>query len=177
MKKKLVILTLCGMMVTSALAGGMATQTFAAETDGAPMVIATLDDQNQIPNPWKDYETIKDAQDATGFSVKLPKKITGYKKTAIQAVDKAILQVFYETDDAEILIRKAVASEGKDISGDYNDYAKVSKVKAKGCTITIKGTAKKKKLAVWTEGIYSYSVYASKGMSQKALLKLVKQVQ
>ena len=176
MKKKLVILTLCGMMVTSALAGGMATQTFAAETDGTPMVIATLDDQNQIPNPWKDYESLKDAQDAAGFSVKLPKKITGYKKVAIQAVDKAILQVFYEKDDAEILIRKAVVSEGKDISGDYNDYAKVSKVKVKGNTVTVKGSAKKKNLALWTDGTYSYSVYASKGMSQKALLKLVKQV-
>lgn len=176
MKKKLVILTLCGMVVTSALAGGMATQTFAAETDGTPMVIATLDNQNQIPNPWKDYESIRDAQDAVGFSVKLPKKISGYKKAAIQAVDKAILQVFYEKDGAEILIRKAVASEGKDISGDHSDYAKVSKVKEKGNTITIKGTAKKKMLAVWTDGTYSYSVYASKGMSQKALLKFVKQV-
>ncbi len=177
MKKKLVILTLCGMVVTSALAGGMATQTFAAETDGTPMVIATLDNQNQIPSPWKDYESLKDAQDAAGFKVKLPKKISGYKKSVIQAIDKEMLQVFYEKGDAEILIRKAPEAQGKDISGDNNEYAKVSKVKKNGKTITIKGTAKKKNLAIWSDGDYSYSVSSSKGLSQKALLKIVKQVQ
>lgn len=177
MKKKLVILTLCGMVVTSALAGGMATQTFAAETDGTPMVIATLDNQNQIPSPWKDYESLRDAQDAVGFKVKLPKKISGYKKSVIQAIDKEMLQVFYEKGDAEILIRKAPEAQGKDISGDNNEYAKVSKVKKNGKTITIKGTAKKKNLAIWSDGDYSYSVSSSKGLSQKALLKIVKQVQ
>lgn len=177
MKKKLVILTLCGMVVTSALAGGMATQTFATETDGTPMVIATLDNQNQIPSPWKDYESLKDAQDAAGFKVKLPKKISGYKKSVIQAIDKEMLQVFYEKGDAEILIRKAPEAQGKDISGDNNEYAKVSKVKKNGKTITIKGTAKKKNLAIWSDGDYSYSVSSSKGLSQKALLKIVKQVQ
>ncbi len=177
MKKKLVILTLCGMMATSALAGGMTTQVFAADQGEDIMVISALDDQNQIPNPWKDYESLKDAQDAAGFKVKLPKKISGYKKSAIQAIDKEILQVFYEKDDEEILIRKAPVTQGKDISGDYNEYAKVSKVKKNGKTITIKGAAKKKNLAIWSDGDYSYSVSSSKGLSQKALLKIVKQVQ
>lgn len=177
MKKKLVILTLCGMMATSALAGGMTTQVFAAEPSEEIMVISALDDQNKIPNPWKDYESLKDAQDAAGFKVKLPKKISGYKKSVIQAIDKEMLQVFYEKGDAEILIRKAPEAQGKDISGDNNEYAKVSKVKKNGKTITIKGTAKKKNLAIWSDSDYSYSVSSSKGLSQKALLKIVKQVQ
>lgn len=64
MKKKLVVLTLCGMMATSALAGGMTMQTFAAETGDEPMVISYLEGQDdQIPNPWKDYKTLKDAED------------------------------------------------------------------------------------------------------------------
>lgn len=64
MKKKLVVFTLCGMMATSALAGGMTMQTFAAETGDEPMVISYLEGQDdQIPNPWKDYKTLKDAED------------------------------------------------------------------------------------------------------------------
>ena len=58
MKKKLVVLTLCGMMATSALAGCMTMQTFAAETGDEPMVISYLEGQDdQIPNPWQDYKT------------------------------------------------------------------------------------------------------------------------
>ena len=120
-------------------------QTFAADTGDEPMVISYLEGQDdQIPNPWKDYKTLKDAEDATGFSIKLPKKITGYKKSVIQAVDQEILQVYYEKGEEEVLIRKAVISQGKDIRND---------------------------------GTYSYSVSTSNGMSQKALLKIVKQVQ
>ena len=64
MKKKLVVFTLCGMMATSALAGGMTMQTFAADTGDEPMVISYLEGQDdQIPNPWKDYKTLKDAED------------------------------------------------------------------------------------------------------------------
>lgn len=35
----------------------------------------------------------------------------------------------------------------------------------------------KKNLAIWTDGVYSYSVSSTKGLSQKALFKIVKQVQ
>ena len=97
----------------------------------------------------------------------------------IQAVDGSVLQVFYKNGDKEILIRKALVSQGKDISGDYNAYDVTKKVSVKGKKgkVTIKGTEKKKNLAVWSDGTYSYSLYTSAGMSQKALIRLVKQVQ
>ena len=97
----------------------------------------------------------------------------------IQAVDGLVLQVFYKSGDKEILIRKALISQGKDISGDYNVYDVTKKVSVKGKKrkVTIKGTEKKKNLAVWSDGNYSYSLYTSAGMSQKALIRLVKQVQ
>ena len=180
MKKKLVVLTLCGMMATSALAGCMTMQTFAAETGDEPMVISYLEGQDdQIPNPWQDSKTLKEVADATGFSIKRPKKITGYKRSAIQAVDQEILQVYYEKGEEEILIRKAVISQGKDISGDCNKYDVTKKVAVKGKKgkVTVKGSDKKKYVAIWNDGTYSYSVSTSNGMSKNALLKIVKQVQ
>ena len=101
------------------------------------------------------------------------------KCSGIQAVDGLVLQVFYKSGDKEILIRKALVSQGKDISGDYNVYDVTKKVSVKGKKrkVTIKGTEKKKNLAVWSDGTYSYSLYTSAGMSQKALIRLVKQVQ
>lgn len=144
---------------------------------GIPVISAQ--EGEQIPNPWKEYTSVKDAENAVGFSVKLPKKISGYTKDMIQAVDGLVLQVFYKSGDKEILIRKALVSQGKDISGDYNVYDVTKKVSVKGKKrkVTIKGTEKKKNLAVWSDGTYSYSLYTSAGMSQKALIRLVKQVQ
>ena len=54
----------------------------------------------------------------------------GYTKDMIQAVDGLVLQVFYKSGDKEILIRKALVSQGKDISGDYNVYDVTKKVLA-----------------------------------------------
>lgn len=150
---------------------------FAAESPETPVISAQ--EGEQIPNPWKEYTSVKDAENAVGFSVKLPKKISGYTKDMIQAVDGLVLQVFYKNGDKEVLIRKALVSQGKDISGDYNVYDVTKKVSVKGKKgkVTIKGTEKKKNLAVWSDGTYSYSLYTSAGMSQKALIRLVKQVQ
>ena len=167
MKKKLVVCILCGMMAMSALTCGIGS-VFAAESPETPVISAQ--EGEQIPNPWKEYTSVKDAENAVGFSVKLPKKISGYTKDMIQAVDGLVLQVFYKSGDKEILIRKALVSQGKDISGDYNVYDVTKKV-------SVKGKEKKKNLAVWSDGTYSYSLYTSAGMSQKALIRLVKQVQ
>ena len=177
MKKKLVVVTLCGMMAMSVVATGMAGNVFAA--DKAADAVTAAQEGEQIPNPWKDYTSIREAEDAAGFSITLPKKISGYKKDAIQAVDGEILQVFYKNGDKEILIRKAPVEQGKDISGDYNTYDVTQKVSVKGKKgkITVKGTQEKKYLAVWNDGTYSYSVSTSAGMSKKALIKLAKQVQ
>ena len=153
MKKKLVVCILCGMMAMSALTCGIGS-VFAAESPETPVISAQ--EGEQIPNPLKEYTSVKDAENAVGFSVKLPKKISGYTKDMIQAVDGLVLQVFYKNGDKEVLIRKALVSQGKDM---------------------IKGTEKKKNLAVWSDGTYSYSLYTSAGMSQKALIRLVKQVQ
>ena len=160
MKKKLVVCTLCGMMAMSALTCGIGS-VFAAESPETPVISA------------------QEGENAVGFSVKLPKKISGYTKDMIQAVDGSVLQVFYKNGDKEILIRKALVSQGKDISGDYNAYDVTKKVSVKGKKgkVTIKGTEKKKNLAVWSDGTYSYALYTSAGMSQKALIRLVKQVQ
>lgn len=127
MKKKLVVCILCGMMAMSALTCGIGS-VFAAESPETPVISAQ--EGEQIPNPWKEYTSVKDAENAVGFSVKLPKKISGYTKNMIQAVDGLVLQVFYKSGDKEILIRKALVSQGKDISGDYNVYDVTKKVLA-----------------------------------------------
>ena len=172
MKKKLVVCILCGMMAMSALTCGIGS-VFAAESPETPVISAQ--EGEQIPNPWKEYTSVKDAENAVGFSVKLPKKIRGYTKDMIQAVDGLVLQVFYKSGDKEILIRKALVSQGKDISGDYNVYTDVYQVKAFGEEVTLKGNDGRVDLALWTLGEYSYSV-SVQGLTEDEMINLVKKV-
>ena len=148
MKKKLVVLTLCGMMAMSAVTVQMAGTVFAADRPETSVIAAQ--EGEQIPNPWKDYISVKDA---------------------IQAIDGEILQVFYKNGEKELLIRKAFISQGKDISGDYNTYDVTQKVSVKGKKgkVTVKGTKEKKYLATWNDGTYSYSIYTSAGMSKNRI--------
>ena len=67
MKKKLVVCILCGMMAMSALTCGIGS-VFAAESPETPVISAQ--EGEQIPNPWKEYTSVKDAENAVGFSVK-----------------------------------------------------------------------------------------------------------
>ena len=111
MKKKLVVCILCGMMAMSALTCGIGS-VFAAESPETPVISAQ--EGEQIPNPWKEYTSVKDAENAVGFSVKLPKKISGYTKDMIQAVDGLVLQVFLQNAGIRrFLIRKARGITGK----------------------------------------------------------------
>ena len=148
MKKKLVVLTLCGMMAMSAVTVQMAGTVFAADRPETSVIAAQ--EGEQIPNPWQDYTSVKDA---------------------IQAIDGEILQVFYKNGKKELLIRKAFVSQGKDISGVYNTYDVTQKVSVKGKKgkVTVKGTKEKKYLATWNDGTYSYSIYTSAGMSKNRI--------
>ena len=61
MKKKLVVCILCGMMAMSALTCGIGSA-FAAESPETPVISAQ--EGEQIPNPWKEYTSVKDAENA-----------------------------------------------------------------------------------------------------------------
>ena len=68
-----------------------------------------------------DYETLEEACEAAGVSLRLPDSIEGYERIDYQAIDGQMVNVIYTAADGSmLLIRKAKGSE--DISGDYNEY-------------------------------------------------------
>ena len=76
-------------------------------------------------------------------------------------------------DNEKAFVRKGTGSE--DVSGDYNKYTKVTKKKINGVSVTLKG-GKKVNLAVWEKDGYSFALYVKKGVTKKAMTKLVSQV-
>lgn len=131
----------------------------------------------QIANPFVDCDDFDAAAKIAGFAITAPETVEGYPNRMIQAVKNDMIQVFYTTGDPadeatqEVLVRKAVGSE--DVSGDYNEYASVTKQDVNGLTVTLKGNGDLMNLATWTDGNYSYSVSVSDGAGLDAILSLV----
>lgn len=134
-------------------------------------------DGTQIANPFVGCDDFTAAAEIAGFEISVPEAVDGYPNRTIQAIANDLIQVFYATGDMAVsdtefvLLRKGVGN--KDISGDYNEYATVTKQDADGRTVTLKGDGDLIYLATWTDGAYSYSVSVSDGMAANAILALV----
>ena len=75
-----------------------------------------------IGNPWSDWTSIEEAENATGFSFGLPEVISGsYTAVAFRTLNSELIEIIYRDGIHEVCVRKQ-AGEGQDISGDYNEY-------------------------------------------------------
>lgn len=124
----------------------------------------------QIPNPFEEYETIEQAQEAVGFELNAPEEINGCAERVFRVNRECgLLEVIYRDKDGDraYTIRKA-AGDG-DISGDYNKYTYSSTVD--GIEVKGEGTSACF-LAVWVNGGYTYAVSAEKALSCDDMLAL-----
>lgn len=182
--KKLVLTVLCAATMTSMAACG-AKEPVTAETVKTETRITAVaatpesiepEEPIGMPNPWTDYKTLKEAEDAAGYSFSVPESIGEYKQTIIQAMGQEIIQVFFETgeqSDAVILIRKGTGSD--DISGDFNTYKETEQVDINGYQVTEQGNDGQVMLATWTDAGYTYSV-STPGLSESEMESIIKQV-
>ncbi len=127
----------------------------------------------QIPNPWQEYKTLSEAGNAAGVSLTAPKKLGSHKRTYIQAMT-GIVEASYTKEGNKICIRKGTGTE--DISGDYNAYKSVTEKKINGSTVTLKGSGKGVKTAVWTDGEYSYSVTSEKALTERFMESIIAEI-
>ena len=89
-----------------------------------------------IANPWSDWDSMKEAEDAVGFSFGLPETIADqYTATAFRTLNNELIEVIYRDGDLEVRVRKQ-QGEGLDISGDYNQYDTCMETSYNGGTIT-----------------------------------------
>lgn len=134
----------------------------------------SAESQNLIgmPNPFVDCADMDTAAALSGFSFTVPESIAGYERTLIQSIDGDLFQIFYENADGkELLLRKGTGSD--DISGDYNKYETVRTDEIAGKEVTLRGNGETVSGAVWTDGDYSYSVYAEDGIAESAMTEIV----
>ena len=148
-----------------------------AEQPSEPLIGG--EETETIANPFTDYETLADAIAAAGFDITVPDHIDGYGEQFYRVMDadgETMIELIYANgDEHEVRIRKASGSD--DISGDYNDYTQEQTLTVGELEVMAKGNDDTFNLATWTCDGYTYSVYASSGMSSDALAALIADIQ
>lgn len=179
--KKLLIFTVTAAMLLSLAACAQSAKPAAkpekpAQTEQAE----TTDTENvQIPNPWTDYDSKDDAAQAAGFDLAVPDEISGCSEKSyhvLSAEGDVMFEIIYASgEDETARIRKAPGAN--DVSGNYNEYAETETVDVGGVSVTMKGENGLVKLAVWTNGDYSYVLSVESGLSQNDMAALVSNIQ
>ena len=136
-----------------------------------------------MPNPWIEYDSLADAEKASGINVSVPEEIAGGTSYAYRVLDTAehgfIEVIFADKADGDetARVRKAGDTAEADISGDYNTYSYTSELDADGVKISISGDADDEiKLAVWQNDGSSYSVSFENGVSGDEIAGIVKNI-
>ena len=135
------------------------------------LVVPTLFNQQEDP-PLKgvesiyDCSSIEDLSQIVGFPVSdianLPFKIESKAYTSYFA---ELAQVSYSGSNGERAIyRKAIGAD--DNSGHYDAYDQVQDFLSSNLTVTLKGSNDTYELALWTDGVYSYSIWLSTSISE-----------
>lgn len=164
---------LAGILATCMMTACGKTQTDKANANQATGK-ATAEDV-QIANPFVECATIGDAEQLAGFSMRVPEDVVGYEEKYITAIEKDMIEVqFSHGEDAELWFRKGVGVE--DISGDYNTYKEEKLVDVQGQSVTIKGTEKGYKLAIWNVNGYAYAIGSTTELSEDALVQYISEL-
>ncbi len=96
----------------------------------------------QIGNPWVDYDSLSDAEDAVGFRLGMPLEITGgFIAEEFRVMNNELLEVVYRDEEYEVTVRKT-KGEDQDISGVYGEDGNLDLISLNG---------------------FSYSIYAPNG--------------
>ena len=115
---------------------------------------------------------------AVGFDFVAPDALAGCDKTAYQAItnegDQIIEVLYLNGEERQVSVRKAPGSEN--ISGMYTQFDQVEQVAVDGRSVTMSGDGETVSLATWTDGDYSFSVYADNGLAQGDMAQLVSQI-
>ena len=166
MKNVVSIILVC--LLIPAVFIGCGTQT--VEQDQGSQMVA-------MGNPWSDWDSMEEAEEAVGFSFELPEVIGDrYTAVAFRTMNNELIEIIYRDAEHEIRVRKQ-KGEGLDISGDYTQYDICTEENINGAAIThyhtSDSTAVKQLISY---GGYSWSIVAYDGYQGDSDLALVRQI-
>ena len=142
---------------------------------GAEEPEAPVENGAELANPFVDYATLEEAEEAAGFTLKLPERVKGYPEQTVQLMSGKMLQVIYRNGhDSRVVVRKAAGED--DVSGDYNSYSDELTCIAGGHEVTLKGNEGTVSLAVWTRNGYSFAVCFDEPAELESAAAIIEQI-
>lgn len=134
----------------------------------------------QIKNPLVDYTSFDDAKKSIGYDFLYPTSLPkDYKIEKITIIDNEIVQIKYLKDHRDIVYRTSKNLD--DISGDYNEYEEVKKIKldnpdsSDAIIITTRGNNGFIKSAIWTKNNdMSFSLMFYDEVNEDTLIDIIK---
>ena len=127
-----------------------------------------------LANPWTEYSSMEDAEQAAGFGFELPDSLGGYEFDTARVMNKEIIQADFADGDSTLTLRKGI-TEG-DISGDYNTYKNRYRGTIGGVTVHIRANGEEFSTAVWEKDGYKYSCSFSQAVPRKTMVAILKQL-
>ena len=130
----------------------------------------------QIANPFRDAQTIAEAENGTGFSFTIPDTIGDYTISSISYIPDMMIQVVYaRSEDDTIMIRKGVGTD--DISGDYYVYSDIRQEIVNENTLTVKGNDGMYSCVIWNDGTHTYSITSDRPMAADDITAIARTMQ
>lgn len=114
-----------------------------------------------LSNPWVDYPSLKEAEEAVGFPLSVPLKVSHYQAETYRVCGGKLLEVTYRDGDSLVTVRKQ-KGEGLDLSGSNLPYKNVVTIEADFWDNTVKTAGDAMLNLISGEG-FSYSLDAPTG--------------
>lgn len=129
-----------------------------------PVLMKPHRPDTQTVTPYQICETIREAEDITGFTFACPETYKDWKISQISVYAGSMIEVIYADPDGETArIRKAEGND--DISGDHNAYDRETVLWAGTRELTARGNDDSVSLLTWTENGYSCSAAFAEPLS------------
>ena len=146
---------------------------------GAATPTEPVEENVQIPNPFKECETIEEAEKIAGFDIVIPEKVPeGFSNKNISAIQDELIDIIYVNGEDELTIRKGKGTN--DVSGDHLDYDEISTVEINNRSVTLKGSSDKVNVAIWNDGDFAYSItvnIGNTGIDSDVITDLIKGIE
>lgn len=127
-----------------------------------------------LANPFRDYDTLADAEAASGLTMTLPSIGANYNSAAYRAIPGELLEVIYGNDGTEALrIRKG--ADLSNVSGDYGTYRTIKTIRVDDVNVRMKGSGNRMSLATWERDGHAYAVIAAEPLTIADMMAIARE--
>lgn len=147
-------------------------------SDSLQLLDAYVKNDLWFDHRWREFETLKAAENTAGFSLGMTETIAGsYVAESYRVLEGGVLEVVYRDQEYEVCVRKMLGTD-KDCSGDHTQYAQVETIERDGGTVTFyrnENAAHISKTVVSYNG-YSWSLVTPNGFWGDSAEEFLKQI-